>query len=996
MRRLLFFMLGMLLISAQLLAQNRTITGRVTDDQGRPISNASVVVRGSNLGTVTSATGDFSLSVPSTARELVISFVGYAPQTLRIQNNLAVSLVADNSALNEVVVTGYTTSQRRNLTSSVSTVSGRAIANNPQSSIDNMLQGKATGVNIVRTNGRPGANAYIRIRGEGSISASNEPLFVVDGVAVPSDYYNALNPNDIEDISILKDAASASLYGARGANGVIVVTTRKGRAGTSGISYRVQYGQNTKTPDNFRLMNINEKLQYEYDLGYPNSYIADLMAQNGYASLNQVPMSVIQGWWAQLQSQNTDWSKVLLRNGTFMSNEISANGANERGSYFVSFRKRDEQGVGIGSYFNTYDGRMNASYKIRDWLTVGNNISISTQKYGALRDRYNAQNPFYAIYAYNPYEPVFNKDGSYNLTSQGFPIAEAVVNNPETQRFQKALTSSYLQFNIMPGLTFKSNFGIYYIDYTREYFLKPNSVLDIYVGDPAARGSKTDNGSRDFNYTWTNILTYDKKLSGKHNIGVTVVSEYIKDQYSTYTLSKKGFATGNLSTQDNGATVTAASTFKSEYALASALAEARYNFNEKYFFTGSFRRDGSSRFGANNRYGNFWSVSGAWNLMSENFMKNVSWFSLLKLRGSVGTAGNYQIGNYASLQLFGYSSYNNLTASTPTQVANPNLTWEKLRTYDIGTDWAIMKGRISGTIDYYNKKTYSLLLNRPLPGTAGFATLTENIGEMVNKGFEVGVSADIISNKNLTWNISANVSRNWNKITKLVNGADIPNGLTRFSVGRPKDTYYMVRWAGVDPANGNALYLDNTGKVTSTYSSSNSVFLDGKTPYPKYFGGLTSNLNYKGFSLLINFYFKQGSYTYNYIWNDLNSDGESVYQAQAADALNYWKKPGDVVPNPFPSGVSYSTDRFLQNSSYIRLRELTVGYNLSKTMVSRLHMKEFRIYVTGQNLWTATKFKGDPEVGIGSTESNLILPGQAAAYSYPNIRTIIVGANITF
>lgn len=996
MRRLLFMMLSMLVVSTQLLAQNRTVSGKVTDEQGRPVANASITVRGTNIGTVSSNTGNFSLSVPQNAKELIVSFVGYVPQTIAVQDNLSVSLLADNTALSEVIVTGYTTRQRRDNTSSISTISGKAIADNPQSSIDNMLQGKATGVNIVRTNGRPGGNAYIRIRGEGSISAGNEPLFVVDGVAVPSDYYNALNPNDIEDISILKDAASASLYGARGSNGVIVVTTKKGKVSTSGISYRFQYGRNSKTPDNFRLMNINEKLQYEYDLGYPNEYIANFMGQNGYSTLGQVPKTVLQGWWNQLQSQNTDWQKVLLRDAPFISHELSANGANEKGNYFVSFRKRNEDGVGIGSFFNTYDGRINASYKIRDWLTIGNNISLSTQKFGALRDRYNAQNPFYAIYAYNPYEPVYNKDGTYNLTSQGFPIAEAVVNNPETQKFQKALTNTYLQFNIMPGLSLKSSFGIYYIDYTREYFLKPFSVLDIYVGDPSARGSKTDNGYRNFNYTWTNILTYDKTLKGLHKIGGTLVSEFIKDQFSSYTFSKKGFPTGNLTTQDNGSTVTAASSAKSEYALTSGLAELHYSYNDKYFVSGSFRRDGSSRFGKNNRFGNFWSASAAWNLLGEKFMKEVSWFDQLKLRASIGTAGNFQIPNYASLQLFGYTSYNNLTASIPTQVPNPNLTWEKLRSYDIGTDWSILKGRVSGTVDYYNKKTFSLLLNRPLPTTTGFNSITQNIGEMVNKGFEVSINSDVVRSKNVTWNLAVNFSRNINKITKLVTDAPIPNGLTRFIVGKPKDTYYMVRWAGVDPTNGNALYYDINGKPTSVYSPSNNVYLDGKTPDPKYFGAVISNLNYKGFSLLVNFYFRQGSYTYNYMWGDLNSDGESVYQAQAADALNYWKKAGDVVPNPLPSGVAYTTDRFLQNSSYIRLRELTLGYNLPKVVLNRLRMKDLRFYMTGQNLWTSTKFKGDPEVGIGSTESNLIRPGQSAAYSYPNIRTIIVGVNITF
>lgn len=686
MKKLLLSSLCFLLLSiAHVFAQTHAVTGTVTDKDGSPIPGVTVKIKGSSTGTQTNIAGYFSINASADA-VLSFSFIGYVTQELPVagKSTINVTLAASSEQLVEVVVTGYQTKTRAANTGAISTVSPKEIADKPIPGIDNLLQGKAAGVQITTENGRPGANAFIRIRGTGSVNAGQQPLLVVDGVQIPDnaapEFYNTLNANDVANISVLKDASASALYGARGSNGVIVITTKTGAESDSKISYTFQYGTNRKIPDNFQMMNATQKLQYEAALGYTNGDIANYFAANNEPTdVTQVTPAQLLAGQNALIAQSHNWQNDILRSGKIMQHQVVISGHESKTNYYVSFQKYNEDGIVVGSDLNRYVGKINLSTQVKPWLTLTNNLSLAQRSTNETRDLYNAQNPFYAIYAYNPYEKVYNADGTYNLTSQGFPILEALKNNPELDKYIAGYNTTTLDFHPVKGLSISSQIGLTLNDYTRSYYIKPGSILDTYVGDPAAPGIKTDNGSRDFNYDWINKAVYKFDVANDHHFNVLAVQEFQKDQFNSYSLSSKGFPDPNLSTQNNAAANTGTnSTTQSIYTITSLLGEIDYNYKGKYFATGSFRRDGSSRFGVNSQYGNFGAGSIGWTITSEDFMKNLTWINTLKLRASIGNTGNFSgIGNYQALGLYSFGKYNNSSTDYPSQILNADLTWEK-------------------------------------------------------------------------------------------------------------------------------------------------------------------------------------------------------------------------------------------------------------------------------------------------------------------------------
>ncbi len=1016
MKKLLLVSLCLLLLcTMEAFAQNSTVTGTVRGkDDGLPLPGVSVRIKGTQAGIQTNSTGQYSISVPA-GSTLVFTFVGYSPQEVLVGSNsvLNVSLQPSNSQLSEVVVTGYQTKTRADNSSSISTVASKEISDKPIPGIDNLLQGKAAGVQITTENGRPGANAFIRIRGTGSVNAGQQPLLVVDGVQVPDnvapEFYNTLNANDVQNISILKDAAAASLYGARGSNGVVVITTKTGAESDSHITYSFQYGTNRKIPDNFQMMSATQKLQYEYDLGYTNSDLDAYLQNNGFPSGTQVTdltPAQRQPAWNSLIAQSHNWQDDILHSGRIMQHQLTIGGHENKTNYYVSFEKYDEDGIVVGSNLTRYTGKINLSTQVKPWLTLSNNLSLGQRSTNETRDLYNAQNPFYAMYGYNPYEKVFNADGTYNLTSQGFPILEALKNNPEVTKFLNGYNSTTLDLHPIKGLNISTQLGMTLDDYTRAYFIKPGSILDGYVGDPAAPGQKTDNGSRDFNYDWINKAIYKFDVVKDHHFNLLAVQEFQKDQFTSYSLSSKGYPDPDLSTQNNAAANTGTnSTTQSIYTIVSLLGEVDYNYKNKYFVTGSIRRDGSSRFGINDRYGNFYAASLGWLVTSEDFMKNINWLNVLKVRASIGNTGNFSgISNYQSLGLNGFGKYNNLSTTIPTQIPNPDLTWEKKLKRDIGFDFEILNSRITGTIEYYNESTSALLFNLPVSQTTGFSSVFKNVGALYNRGIDASLSADIIRSHGIKWNVYGNINYNQNKVTQLYGGANEinSNGVGVVKPGYPIYTYKLVRYAGVNPQTGAAQYYDKNGVITETYSSSDEVVLPGKSPNPKFFGGFGTSVSYKGIELSAHFNYAYGGWTYNNNMQILDSWGDGVYTGQSTLALNYWKKPGDknVLPKPDKNSASQAEtiDYYLQKDNYIRLKNLTLAYTIPKDITQKIKVSSFRVFVTGENLLTINPdhFYGDPEVGIGSLEGGLLIPGQNTLFSYPNTRQFTFGVDLTF
>lgn len=1009
-----WLLLIMLLFPLAVLAQSPETRGVVTDNAtGEKLPGVAVKLVGTSRGVITDAAGQFSIPA-APGGKLRISFLGY--KSVEVPANsvtpITVKLDPTSKELLETVVVGYSTQRKSSVTGALSVVSGKTIANQPNPNVAQLLQGKAAGVQVTAANGQPGQNAFIRIRGVGSFrtgDGAQDPLFVVDGVPSTTLEYNALNPNDIETLTVLKDASSSAIYGSRGANGVVLITTKHGKKGDPSITLSTQFGQQSVIPLNFSLMNTDQKLQYEYNLHYTNQYLAAALpaAYNG-ADIQSVPQNVLQTQYALLKKNNTDWQGRIFKRSPFIKNEVTLSGSSDNMTYYIALNQTFQKGTIVGSDFKQLGGRLNVEYSPKPWFTIGTNENVSSVDQHLIRDRYNAQNPTYVAYQTNSYEPVYNKDGSYNTTTQGFSVLEAIKNNPETIHTINSLGNLYAVLKPVKNLQLKTSLGLNYTNYTRESFIKPGSILDQYVGDPAAPGSKTDNGTNTFNYVWTNTAQYNWMVNADNHFNFLAGQEFTREKYYLYKLSSKGYASGNLSTQDNSSAPVSASTSRQDWALSSLFGKVSYDYQQKYFIDGSFRRDGSSRFGSAKQYGNFYSGGAAWDLSKEQFLTDVKFINQLKLRASAGTSGNFNLPNYPWQGLYKYGSYNNQSASYPNQLANPQLTWEKQTALTAGLDFALFNTALTGSFDVYSQKRDGLLQNVPISPTVGFSSITQNLGALTNKGVEIALSYDVVRTHDFKFNVFGNVSFNKNRVTKITGTASdslpIPqgNGITAIAVGQPINEFYLTRWAGVDPATGNAQYLDKHGKLTQQYSSGNAVILKNKSPNPTYFGTLGFETGYKGLTLRASAYFSGGNYINNQIYQDLNTDGANIYANQGVSALNYWKKPGDIVSNPKPvanqsTPYSNTTDRWLQKGDFVRLRDVTLSYVLPTRITQKFKCQSLRVYLTGYNLLTyRPHYKGDPEVGIGSGENDLNSNGIYSAYSYPNYRSWTMGLSIGF
>jgi TonB-linked SusC/RagA family outer membrane protein len=1012
-KKILLIIFLSLVFFAQAFAQNHTVTGVVTaKDDGLPIQGVTVKVKGTDIGVATNGTGNYRISVPDGAYLQFIA-IGYYAVTLPAKGNVVnVSLSVLTSQLNEIVITGYQTQKLSNNLGAISPVDGKELADKPVQSVDNLLAGKVPGVQITSQNGDPNGNAFIRIRGTGSINASDEPLLVIDGIQIPdndvSSFYNGLNPNDISSINVLKDAAGAALYGARGSNGVIVITTKKGSANNNHVSYLFQYGINKIIPDNFKLMDATQKLQYEYDLGYTDGNLASLLQTEGLnPDVTMITPTQRQAAWNVLIGQGHNWEDDILHTGHIQQHQVTVSGGTDATQYYISFQKYDEDGLTRPSDVDKWGGKVNLTTKINSWATFSENASLDQKGTNVLRDRFNVQSPFVAMYTYNPYEPVYNPNGSYNLTSQGLNILEELKNVPQYDKYLTGFSNSTIDIHPITGLDISSSMGLVLNQYTDQYFIEPGSELDGYTGDPTAPGLKQDDGSQDFNYDWINKAQYDFKIANDHHFTALGVEEFQQDEYTSYSLESKGFPDPDLNTQDGAAANTGKNTTTySAYTLFSLLGKLDYDYKGKYFASGSFRRDGSSRFGVDNLYGNFYAVSAGWLITSEDFAKNIDWLNSLRLRGSIGTTGNFSgIGNYQALGLFSFGQYDGLSAASPSQIANPNLTWEKKLKRDIGVDFQIFKN-ITGTVDYYNDNTTALLLNVPISQTTGFSNTYKNAGALINKGIDLQLNADIINRNGIKWSIYGDLDHNVNRVTQLAPGINqIINSNTPLDIIKPGyaiNTFYLVRYAGVNPQTGAARFYDANGKITETYSSDDAVILPGKSPDPKLYGGYGTSLSYKGFQVDATFTYQYGGYTYNNEYQTLVSWGGNVGQNQAVQAANFWTKPGqtNVLPKPIANGPDegYLTDFYLQKDNYVRFKNLTISYTVPKTITQRYKVYNLRVFVQGQNLVTFNPdhFFGDPEVGIGSKDSGLYTPGEQNLFSYPQTRQFTLGVNVTF
>ncbi len=987
-------------------AQEKTIAGTVKDETGMPLPGIVVTIKGTNRGVSTDFDGNYSISAKPND---VLQFMGMGLKLVsKVVSNsttrIDVVMEEQTEELDEVVITGYTTRKKDVTTSGVTTVGSENLGKlTPSTSVDNMLQGKAVGVDVTSLNGKPGQTATIKVRGAVSLNAKGgdkaQPLYVVDGVFVSESDLNILNPNDVETMTVLKDAASTAIYGSRGANGVIVITTKQGKKGGAKISYSARTGFGEKIEDPFEMMNAEEKMRYE-------------------EAYNATTYTRTDAQKSLLASYDHDWQKDILRNSQIVSHSLSASGATDNGSYFLSGGFDKNTGiVRKVEGFKRYTVRFNFDTKVTDKLKIGLNSSVAHTRSDELRDRNNVQNPFRAMYLYNAYEPVYARDADgailydsegkaiYNETNQGFNILEGIETAPSLDKRTQLVGSLYAKYEIIKGLSFLTKYSANYRRFIRENYTMPGSILDGYVGDPAAPGSKNDRGRDTYVYTWLNQLSYQKSF-GDHNLNATVFSEYTDDYFYYYFFESKGYSNRLLTTQENSSAPVETTTSKEESALFSLAGLVEYDYKGKYLASASLRRDGASRFGADHRYGLFWSGSLGWNISKEDFLSSVEWLNNLKLTASYGTTGNWNIPNYASQGYYGSVSYGGQPAARPNLIiSNKDLTWEEQVSYNFGLESDFFNNRISFTASYFNNARKDFLFERSLAYETGAYTQYTNTGKMVSSGFELSLSADVIKTEDFRWNVGGNITFMDYTIKDLGGQNDIVvGGISVLREGETPFTFYMPRYAGVDPNNGDALYYheDETTKAITTtndFSLATNFVHRGKSVLPKQYGGFYTSFKYKGVDLSADFSFKLGQYTHNYMAQHLLSDGASISSNKRRDALDYWKQVGDNKLPRLDSKFNQTTDRFLQDASYIRFRTLSLGYTLPKGTIKGF--SDVRIFVQGQNLYTWTKFEGDPEVSIGSGENQLgatqnFIPGLYYLYSYPTTRTYTMGIDVTF
>ncbi|PZR29333.1 MAG: TonB-dependent receptor [Citrobacter freundii] len=959
MRKLLLGLIVFLCFMGELLAQ-KTITGKVSDEKGNPIPNVSVVASGASSGTSTDADGIYSLSVPASATALIFSSVGFEQSTVAIgtSSKVDITLRTASTDLENVIVTGYTTTQRKKFVGATVSVTPEDVRRQPFGSFDQALQGKASGVSVVANSGQPGANAVVRIRGNGSISGGNVPLYIMDGIEISAADFASVNQGDFDKVEVLKDAVGTAMYGSRGANGVIVITTRRGRSGQLNLNYDMQLGFSRLPEDRLEVMNSAQKIDYE--LGRGNPY----------------------GWSTaeadSLRAVNFNWKDALFQTGVTQQHQLSASGGSANSRFYASLAYLNQEGIVQTTGLKRYTARVNVDNTIKNWrfgvsMQLGYSKIVGTNE----GDAYIGS-PLNAIRWSNPYERAINPNtgdyqtlGGVGVLTSGQPNAamELFVNQRQSLQY-KALGAAYLEFHFpfLKGLYARTNWG-------GDFAQNEGSVYydrTTYTGAQAqgGNGSLTRSANRQFRYTGTTSLNY-KQTFGDHEVEGGVYMEAVKTDFRA--LGFTGYGLTNGFTNETGITagnatngyIPQVSGSGTQNGLLSYFTILNYGFKGRYYLTAVGRRDGSSRLGVSNRFQNFGSIGATWVISDESFLANAGALDDLRLRATYGTTGNYAsaAGDYGHLPQFGRVSYNGSNGWSIANPGNLNYRWEVNKTTDIGVDFAFFKRRLSGTIDVYERKTNNLYFNQPVSQTTGFATVPGNNGTLSNKGIELSLKGDIVRTADFRWTVEGNITYNRNRVVSVPDDSLI-NGTTILMIGKPINTFYLVPYAGVNAANGNALYYTQNGSLTQTYSTADlRTFGTSDAPW---YGGIATTIMYKGIDLSAQVSFFLNRDVYN---NDrVNLENPSYFfDNMSSELLTEWKKPGDVTNIPRPSSAGGNafqgnTTRFLEDGSFWRLRNVTLGYTVPASITNKLKIRSARVFIQGQNWWTHTKFRSfDPE-----------------------------------
>lgn len=978
--------------------QTGKIKGTIVDSKtGEPVIGASVKVKGTKLAAVTDLNGEFELNTHANAT-LQISYVGFKETEVKATNGMKISLEEDTEALEEVVVVGYGTQKKESLTGAMANIKGEKLKDITSATVENMLNGKVSGVYVAPGSGRPGSTGAIIIRGQTSINGATAPLWVVDGVIVGNSAGD-LNPDDIETMTVLKDAASTAIYGSEGANGVVVVTTKQAKHEKMSISLSAKAGLSTLNRGNLEMMDGAEFYDY-------------------YKSFQNVESVNFPRWNEDLRNSNFDWFKLAKKTGSTQDYNLTLNGGSQNIQSMFTLGYFKEEGAVKGYDMNRYSTRIKVVYKPYEWLTIKPNIS------GSRTNDKDKQYSVGAMYSMMPWDSPYDENG--NLVPNYY---SGWVNSKATNYLNDLAAGDYststtydlsggLDFDIQiaPWLTFSSvNNYSYYNSQTHGYY------------DPKSSSGEGVNGrTTEYNYVstrrYTNQLLRFKKSWGKHNVNALLAYEF-NDYEMKYT---DVYATGFISGFEDFMTAAKpemATGYRTAWAKQSYFTQWRYDYDSRYYGELSLRRDGRSNFGSNNRYGNFFSVSGAWNINNESWFK-ADWVDQLKLRAAFGSVGNVPTSLYPSYSLYSVgATYNENPGALISQIGNKDLTWEKTYTTGVGVDASFWQNRLHATLDYYIKNTSNILYQVPVTGLVGVTSIWKNIGKMRNTGIELTVGGDIIRTKDLTWNITANISHNSNELRDLYkqrdangnyvvkpvlisDGTSIAGTAQRIlEIGEPVDTYYMKEWAGVNPEDGKPQwYMDdaNGNKVVTDSYSKASYYKCGKAS-PDVYGSFSTSLFYKNFDLQANFGYSLGGQIYSYYRQEFDSDGAYAgdrNQMKLQKGWSRWEKPGDIATHPRAmynnqDKGNLASSRYLESSDYLKLRSLTLGYNFD---LKKYGIQTLRLSVSGENLFTITDYSGvDPELPAGTNDKGVLSVTNTGGTSvYPAVRKFMLGVNLTF
>ncbi|MFR6683721.1 SusC/RagA family TonB-linked outer membrane protein [Phocaeicola massiliensis] len=979
MKRKFMLLLTCLFIGIGLVtAQVTKVTGTViSEEDGLPVVGASILVKGTAVGTVTDMDGKFQLpNVPSSAKTLVISFIGMKSQELPIKQTMNVILKPDTETLEEVVVLGYGSGKKiGSIVGSVAKVNSEKLSAKPVANAMDALQGQVSGLQVYTSSGEPGSSSSSYIRGVGSLTADNEPLYVLDGTPVSSSVMVMMNPNDFESVTVLKDASATSIYGSRAANGVIYITTKRGKIGEKAvITASGNYGTARLARRVSNPMNSTELLNYQLSHGIIKQETYDKYINSGI---------------------DTNWEDYFFKDDapTYQAN-LSIQGGSNKTMYYVSGSYYFQDGITPRSEYNRYTFRSNLESRPTDWLRFGANFGATYDEQQTSLFTYQGSNnlnggifgtilnPTY----YNPYGedgskldviPGLNRYSPYYLSDK----------QPSSSNTAQLDGTAFIQLNPIEGLTIRSQFGIEAYDFrqtSKRLASHPNATQGGYTYEAFRRNAKL---------TITNTAEYNFKIKDIHDFTILIGQEGIKNDYQRFGSETTGQSDDRLSMLEAGTAATLLGADENDlytYQFLSFFGRINYALNDKYFADFSIRNDASSRFGKDNRNAIFMSGGLMWNMKKESFLEDVNFLSDLKLKASIGTTGNSSIGNYDHLALVGTNLYNAQGGWKINTPGNGDLGWEKQTLANIGIEASFWnKYRIELT--YYNKKTSNMLMDVPVPYTSGFSSITQNVGSMTNSGVEIAVSLDLLKTKDWFVGFNMNYAYNKNKITELFYGYDewaMPNYLVSYNVGEPVQ-YYMAEWAGVDPADGQQMwYIPGTdGETTKEYDEERLQQATGKKRYAPHNGGFGLNVSWKGLSLNADFAWVLGKYMVNndyyFAANPYNLAGYN----QSKDVLNEWKEPGDITDIPAYGNVMQFDTHLLENASFLRLKNISLSYTLPKNwLLPTKVIQGVRIMATARNLFTITNYKGaDPELDTNLTYG-----------AYPNTKQFTIGAELTF